>query len=177
MYLDRILSRKRYLIAGVCMAIFATLAVYLPNEKASEGKYEIYFGIPISEASVAQEIFGNADFKLQQLNGVKILNLDTGKYTYYFEYIANKQDTLRNINALPFLKDNRPSSLVCELMNSLVNPLDNSSLTQEQRDATSFFWDARVDEFVFYECYKSPVKHTVLLSKTSERILHKVEYL
>lgn len=163
--------------AALIMGFFAALAVYLPNQRAIDGQYEIYFGIPISEASVAQEVFGSADFGLRQLNGVRILNPDTGKYTYYFEYIANKQDTLRRISALPFLKDNRPSSLTCELMNSPLNPLDDSALAKEARDATAFFWDARADEFIFYECYKSPVKHTLLLSKTSDRILHKVEVI
>lgn len=159
------------------MGLFAALTIYLPIKERSDGLSELYFSIPVNEASVAYEFFGDADFELRQLNGVKILNPDTGNYTYYFEYIANKQDTLRRISALPFLKDNRPSSLACELMNSSLNPLDNTALTQEERDATSFFWNAHADEFIFYECYKSPVKHTLLLSKTSDRILHKVEFI
>jgi hypothetical protein len=173
----RSLTIKNYFRAALIMGVFAALAIYLPNQEAIDGQHEIYFGIPASEASVAQQVFGNADFGLRQLNGVRIVNRDTGKYTYYFEYIANKQDTLRRIAALPFLKDNRPSSLACELMYSPLNPLDNSALSQEERDATSFFWDVRADEFTFYECYKSPVKHTLLISKTSDRILHKVELI
>ncbi len=173
----RLLTIKKYFRAALIMGFFTALTIYLPNQEAIDGQYEIYFGIPISDASVEQEVFGNADFALRQLNGVRILNTDTGKYTYYFEYIANKQDTLRRIGALPFLKDNRPSSLACELMNAPLNPLDDSALTREERDATSFFWDARADEFIFYECYKSPMKHTLLLSKTSDRILHKVEVI
>lgn len=159
------------------MGIFAALVIYLPNQEAIKGQYEIYFGIPISDASVQHEVFGDENFVLQQLHGVRIINPDTGKFTYYFEYIANKQDTLRRIASLPFLKDNRPSSLACEVMYSPLNPLDNSALTQEELDATSFFWNARADEFTFYECYKSPVKHTLLLSKTSDHILHKVEFI
>jgi len=175
--MSRLLIIKKYFRAAWIMGFFAALAIYLPNQGAIEDQYEIYFGISISEASVAQEVFGNSHIGLRQLNGVRIVNPDTGKYTYYFEYIANKQDTLRKISALPFLKDNRPSSLACELMNSPVSPLDNSPLTQEERDATSFFWDAQAEDFIFYECYKSPVKHTLLLSKTSDRILHKVEFI
>lgn len=174
---DKILSPKRYLLAGVCMAVFATLAIYLPNEKVNEDQRDMYFGMPVSEASVAHDLFNDSGFNVKQLNGVKIVNPDTGKVTYYFEYIANKQDTLRRISVMPFLKDNRQSSLSCELMTSSLNPLDNSALTQEERDATSFFWNARAEDFIFYECYKSPVKHTLLLSKTSDLILHKVEFI
>jgi hypothetical protein len=175
--MHRLLTIKKYFRAALIMGFFAALAIYLPNQKVIYGPGEIDFGIPISDASVAYEIFDDTDFVLQQLNGVKIFNPDTGNYTYYFEYIANKQDTLRRISALPFLKDNHPSSLSCELMNSTLNPLDNTALTQEERNATSFFWDTRADEFIFYECFKSPVKHTLLLSKTSDRILHKVEFI
>ena len=175
--MGKLLTIKNYFRAALIMGFFAALAVYLPNQEEIKGQYEIYFGIPVSEASVEHEVFGDADFEIRQLNGVRILDPDTGKYTYYFEYIANKQDTLRRISALPFLKDNRPSSLMCELMNTPLNPLDHSALTQEERDAASFFWDARADEFIFYECYKSPVKHTLLLSKTSDQILHKVEFI
>jgi len=175
--MQRLPTIKNYFRAALIMGFFAVLTIYLPSKEPIEGQYEIYFGNSSSDASVENEVFGDANFVLNQLHGVKILNPDTGKYTYYFEYIANKQDTLRRIEALPFLKDNRPSSLSCELMNAPLNPLDGSTLTQEERDDTSFFWDAQPDEFTFYECYKSPVKHTLLLSKTSDRILHKVELI
>lgn len=175
--MQRLLTIKNYFRAALIMGFFAALTIYLPNKKQLENQFEIYFSIPVSHASVTHEFFNDASINLQQLNGVKVINPDTGKYTFYFEYIANKQDTLRLISALPFLKDNRPSSLTCNLMNVSFDPLDNSTLTQEERDATSFFWNAHAEDFTFYECYKSPVKHTLLLSKTSDRILHKVEFI
>lgn len=173
----RLLTIKNYLRAALIIGFFAVLTIYLPNKETTEGPHGIYFGMPVSEASVAQEFFSDANFKLRQLNGVRIINSDTGKYTYYFEYIANQQDTLKRISALPFLKDNRPSSLMCELMNAPFNPLDDAALTHEERDAAAFFWNARAEDFIFYECYKSPVKHTLLLSKTSDLILHRVEVI
>lgn len=173
----RLLTLKSYFRAALIIGFFAALSVYLPNKKVNEDQQDMYFGMPVNEASVAYDLFNDSDFNVKQLNGVKLVNQDTGKITYYFEYIANKQDTLRRISAMPFLKDNRQSSLSCELMTSSLNPLDNSTLTQEERDATSFFWSARAEDFIFYECYKSPVKHTLLLSKTSDLILHKVEFI
>jgi hypothetical protein len=168
---------KAYGLSGLLMVVFAGLATYLPQRERASEQFNLYFGMPISQASVQHEFFNDPDFQLQQLNGIQILNRDTGKLTYYFEYIADKQDTLRRIAAMSFLKDNRISSTACELMNTNLNPLDHSDLTQEERDATSFFWDARANEFPFYECYKSPMKHTLLLSKNSNRILHKVEFV
>lgn len=172
---SKISHLKPYYRAGLLMILFAVTATYLPKVDMGSEHSDIYFGMPVNEASI-QEFFNDPAFKVQQLNGVKIFNPETGKPTYYFEYIANKQDTLRRISAMPFLKDNRKSSMACELMYSDLNPLENN-LSQEERDASSFFWNAQADEFTFYECYKSPVKHTLLLSKTSDRILHKIEFV
>lgn len=173
--MQRSVTIKNYVRAALILGFFAVLAVYLPHKP--EHKSDLYFGMPVNQASVQHNFFNDPAFSLQQLNGVKIVNPDTGKITYYFEYIANKKDTLRRIGAMPFLKDNRLSSTTCELMNGESNPLDNSALTQEERDASSFFWNAKADEFTFYECYKSPVKHTLLLSNTSDRILHRIEFV
>jgi hypothetical protein len=156
------------------MGFFAALVIYLPTNRKTESQPWIYES-NIADASVKNEIFQDPSAQIDQLHGVKVVDRTTGKFTYYFEYIANKQDTLRRIAALPFLKDNRPSSLSVELMESALNPLDGSILSQEEREATSFFWEAQAEEFIFYECYKSPVKHTLLISKTSNHILHKVE--
>lgn len=156
------------------MGFFAALVIYLPANRKTESQSwtaESY----INDASVQNEIFQDPSAKINQLHGVKVVDRATGKFTYYFEYIANKQDTLRRVAALPFLKDNRISSLSIELMESALNPLDGSVLSQEEREATSFFWEVEAEEFIFYECYKSPVKHTLLISKTSDRILHKIE--
>lgn len=175
MRLNKSLSLKPYLVSGILMVVFAAAAMYLPDVSKMKDQSQIYFGAPISEASVQQEFFNDPNFNIRQLHGVKIINPDTGRFTYYFEYIANKQDTLRRISAMPFIKDNRVSSLGCELMNAESNPLDHAQLTQEEQEATAFFWEANAEEFTFYECFKSPMKHTVLISKTSDRILHKVE--
>ena len=158
------------------MGFFAALTIYI-TEKRQEESPDWTNSSTISSASVQHDIYQDMSADIQQLNGVKVRDSRTGKFVYYFEYIANKQDTLRRISAMPFLKDNRTSSLSVELMESSSNPLDGSTLSQEERDATSFFWNAKGEEFTFYECYKSPVKHTLLLSKTSDKILHKVELI
>lgn len=175
--MKRILIHKNYIRAAAIMAIFAVLIVYLPGRDLTDNTFESFFTMPVNEVSVEHEVFKD-NFDVHQLNGVRVVNRETGKFTYYFEYIANKQDTLRRVAALPFLlKDNRPSSLACELMTVDGNPLDDSKLAPAEKEASAFFWNASAEEFTFYECYKSPVKHTLLLSKNSDRILHKVELI
>lgn len=158
------------------MGFFAAFIIHLPESRKAESPVW-NSGYAISDASVQNEIFKDPSFQVQQSAGVKVYHAETGKVVYYFDYIANKQDTLRRIAALPFRKDNRPSSLSCELMDSPINPLTVLPSSEEIKNATAFFWENEAEEFTFYECYKSPVKHTLLLSKTSDRILHKVEFI
>lgn len=165
---------KNYIRAAVIMGLFAALVIYLSAHRKAVNSFSDSPYV-INHASVKHEFFKDPSFELEELNGIRIEDRQTGKVTYYFEYMANKQDTLRRIAALPFKKDNRPSSLTCMLMESAHNPLVDTNLSGEEREVAAFFLEADGEEFTFYECFKSPVKHTLLLSKNSDRILHKVE--
>jgi hypothetical protein len=130
----------------------------------------------ISHASVRSDIFNNSFNQVQEIHGVKISYNDPGKYAYYFEYRANARDTLQAIETLPFDPYGRVSSTTCMLMNSEANPLDERhAFPEEVQQATAFFWNVNAADFTFYECIRSPERHIVLISKTSDSILHKVE--
>lgn len=165
-------SYGRAILMMGCFAIFFTSitskhSTDLPDPNA------ISF---ISHASVRSDIFNNSFDHVQEIYGVKISYNDQNKYAYYFEYRANALDTLKAIEALPFDPYGRVSSTACVLMNSGENPLDERHVFPEEvQQATAFFWNANAEEFTFYECIRSPEKHIVLISKTSDRILHKVE--
>jgi hypothetical protein len=80
------------------------------------------------------------------------------------------------VASLPFRIDDHVSSVAPVLMESNSNPLEvNAFFTKEALDATSFFWNAKPEEYTFYECFKGSMKHTLLISKTSAKILHKIE--
>ena len=85
------------------------------------------------------------------------------------------EDTLKVIGSLPFILDDNVSSLECTLMESNTNPLEITETSEQVLEATAFFWNSKATDYVFYECAKSPLKHTLLISKTSSRILHKIE--
>ena len=170
------MSRQKILMdfikAAMITGVFAAFVVYLPTEhKGSKA------GLSVSYASIQADIFNNVSISgIQEIHGVKIMDYDRNKVEYYFEYEATGIDTLKMIASLPFSIDDRVSSVGPMLMESDSNPLEvNSSFTEEARNATSFFWNAKAEDFTFYECIKSPMKHTLLISKTSSRILHKVE--
>jgi hypothetical protein len=158
--------------AALITGIFAAFVVYLPTERTQPGS-----GISVSYASIQMDILNHVSISnIKEIHGVKIIDFDRHKIEYYFEYEANALDTLKIIASLPSAIDDNVSSVAPMLMESDFNPLEVSqAFTEEARDATSFFWNAKAEDYTFYECIKSPMKHTLLISKTSARILHKVE--
>jgi hypothetical protein len=149
--------------------VFAAFVIYLPSDPQSKS------GLSLSYASVQADIFNQVG-NIHEIHGVKIMDHDRQKVEYYFEYEATEVDTLKMVASLPFTIDDHPSNLAPVPMESSTNPLEvNPTFTAEILDAIAFFSNAKADEFTFYECVKSPMKHTILISKTSSRILHKVE--
>ncbi|HEY3430154.1 MAG TPA: hypothetical protein VGK39_05705, partial [Cyclobacteriaceae bacterium] len=112
---------------------------------------------------------------LREIHGVSITRAD--KVSYYYEYEADHHQVLNVLASLPFRLDNNKSSVQCGWMNSDSNPLEYENISEAEVEASAFFWRANPEEYSFYECLKSPLKHTLLISKTSPRILHRVEVM
>ncbi len=167
---------KNYIRAALITGFFAVFIIYLPtDQKENNANPDLVYSI--THASVLTDILHPSTIDgINEIHGVKITFADPGKVAYYFEYEANAQDTLTVIGSLPFTIDNNVSSLTCTLLDSKSNPLEvKETLSEQVHEATSFFWNSKASDYTFYECIKSPLKHTLLVSKTSSRILHKVE--
>jgi hypothetical protein len=129
----------------------------------------------VSDSSV-HEILGYSIEKIKELHAIKVSRAD--KVSYYFEYEADHSRVMELLASMPFQLDDNKSSVQCGLMNSETNPLlYAATLSKVERDASNFFWTAQPTEYTFYECTKSPLKHTMLVSKNSSRILHRVEVI
>jgi hypothetical protein len=173
-----LISTINYLRAALITGFFAVLIIYLPaDQPGSSLDPESVYGI--MHASFQTDILqGAAIADLKEIHGIKVVYADYGKCTYYFIYEADPNDTLRVISDLPFALDNNTSSVACLPMNTNLNPLDAvKTLSAQEREASSFFWKSKPENFTFYECIKSPFRQTVLISKTSPVILHRVETL
>jgi hypothetical protein len=165
-----------YFRAALITGFFAALVIYLPTDRSgTTTDPESVYGI--MHASIQADILQGATIAdLKEIHGIKVLYADYGKCTYYFKYEADPNDTLKVISELPFALDNNPSSVACMLMNANSNPLDEvRTLATQEQEASSFFWNSKAEDFTFYECVKSPFRHTVLISRSSPVILHRVE--
>ena len=167
--MSRLKILKNILKAAMITGVFAAFVIYLPSDPQSKS------GLSMSYASVQADIF-NQIGNIHEIHGVKIMDYDRQRVEYYFEYEATEVDTLKMVASLPFAIDDHASNVAPIRMESATNPLAvNPIFTAEILDAISFFSNANAEDFTFYECVKSPMKHTILVSKTSSRILHKVE--
>lgn len=171
-----LISILNYLRAALITGFFAALVIYLPADRSGSNiDPESVYGI--MHASIQADILQGATIaELKEVHGIKVVYADYGKCTYYFKYEADPNDTLNVIGDLPFVLDNNASSIACMPMYANLNPLDAvTTLTTQEREASSFFWNSKPEDFTFYECIKSPFRHTVLISKSSPVILHRVE--
>jgi hypothetical protein len=140
---------------------------YLPDEFANP---------QITQATlldtVSEKLLSN--LTIQELKGVKATYV-TGRYTCYFEYNANQHDILKVINTLPFNINTRLSDTLCRKIDEPFSLSGKRILSDQEVASSVFFWNINPEDFTYYECIKSPMRHTILLDKHSNRILHRIE--
>lgn len=110
-----------------------------------------------------------------EINGVRA-TYPSGRHTSYLEYEADPMRVLFAIQSIPFAMHEGGDTL-CRDMNEQFALSGQRVLSQEEKSKASFFWNIDPAEFVYYECLKGPQRHTILVSKNSNRILHRVETL
>jgi hypothetical protein len=111
---------------------------------------------------------------IKELHGIKV-NYISGRSASYFEYEADAEKLIKTLGALPFLKSNEVSDTLCREMQHSFSLSGNKVLSAQEIKAASFFWKINTDEYQYYECIKWPSRHTLLINKTTGRILHRVE--
>ncbi len=116
-----------------------------------------------------------SQLNITEINGVKV-SYPSRKSTCYFQYQARSADVLRMIAALPFKPDQTDSDTLSRKMDFPFSLAGKESLPDKEIKASSFFWELNPAEFDYYECRKSPVRHTILIHKSSGIILHRMEF-
>jgi hypothetical protein len=165
-------AAKQYGTAILVTAAFAALILFTTKERVVHTET----GVTVSDSSIRTDILNSYALEIKEIHGVKIHDHDADSVSYYFEYEADFQDILNAIAALPVTIDDNRISTQCGLMNRDVNPLELfKGLSKKEQDASGFFWKAKPEEYVFYECLKGSMRHTLLVSKSSSKILHWIE--
>jgi hypothetical protein len=157
----------------LCIIFFACNK---PNSYLSDASTWEEFRTPsLSNVSVydtlPKKVFQYAS--VHQLNGVKAA-YSSGRSTTYFELEGEASSFLRAISTLPF----SPTEISDTFCRKIEDPFSLSGkqlLSEEEINAASFFWRINPKEYTQYECLKGRQRHTILISNTTGRILHRIE--
>jgi hypothetical protein len=117
-----------------------------------------------------------ASLSIKEINGIKA-EYGSGKSTAYFEYEANAKELIKIVSLLPFKRCDSISDTLCRKMEMNFSLSAKSVLSSEETNASNFFWDINPMEYAFYECIKGTTRHTILVNKLSNKILHRIETL
>lgn len=98
-----------------------------------------------------------------------------GHTVTYFDYTADKYAVLQAISSLPFNKFSRRADTACRAIPySDLRENERAPVNYAEAETAEFFWSASQEEYDVYECIKEPSTHTLLLSRSSGRIIHRV---
>jgi hypothetical protein len=114
------------------------------------------------------------DIKIEQLKGVKVF-YPSGSNVSYFEYKADAKKLIDVIGRLPFKKCNEVADTLCRKMELPYSLAASKVLSKEELMAANFYWKINVIDYDYYECLKSPMRHTILVNRNNGRILHRIE--
>lgn len=111
----------------------------------------------------------------KRILGTKI-KYNNGRYVSYFEYEADHQTLLRTIGRLPFSRAAILADTTCRAISiDDFNQL-RTTISAVEEENTASFWNVASPQVVVYECIKAPFKHTLVLDKTTSRVLHRVAF-
>ncbi|AYB33258.1 hypothetical protein [Chryseolinea soli] len=113
---------------------------------------------------------------LSDVTGVKVQYID-GRSASYFVYPASRQVALNTIAGLPFSKHAKIADTLCRPVATAALQYEYAHLSSVESQYADFFWQALNHNVEAYECIKAPWKHTLLVSKTSGQVLHRIELL
>ena len=116
------------------------------------------------------------NLKLDGLTGLRYKYV-TGLYSSYFEYYADPTLLFETLSDLPFSINGGMADTRCQPTTFHEFDLLRQNLTLAEYESESFFWDMDRSEVEIFECLKPPFRHTILVTKRTNRIFHRVQFL
>ena len=113
--------------------------------------------------------------RLEKVEGLNVKYL-SGREAHYFAYIADPDAVLRAVIHTAFSKHVAVADTVCRRINHRALAMLAQPLHATELAAGAFFWEADAAEFEVYECVRGPIRHTLLISRATRNILHRIEF-
>jgi hypothetical protein len=116
-----------------------------------------------------------ANVNIKEVNGVKA-SYTSGRSTSYHEYeVSSVEKLLVSISSLPFKNTNAINDTTCRAINTVFSLSGKDIVSEEEIKAADFFWRINPADYDYYECIKTPMRHTILINKKTRRVLHRIE--
>lgn len=114
--------------------------------------------------------------QLGDVTGIKLTTL-SGHDIRYFHYRSNSQDVLKALSNSPFTRTAIYADTLCRKVEYTYVEGLRATLPYAERDASSFFWNNVSADLEYYESVKPPLKHLIIINKSSNDIYHRVELI
>ncbi len=172
-------KRRRYKILS-----FASVLLFIGGvackKPAHIGQTDLHGDAPaiVLSASLSDSLPAKTltELQIEDVQGIKV-KYGNGLHSSYFEYDADPESLLAKISYLPFSKYTVRADTTCRPVAFAEVEFMRSHLTHFETENAAFFWDATSEAYHVYECIKTPLRHTLLISKNSNRVLHRIEFL
>lgn len=169
--------RKSLLLAVAIVGVFWSCQRNTMTDVEQDNVWEDYKSPTFKHISLYDTLPKKAVDYLSaiEINGVRA-TYQSGRSTSYLEYKADPMRVLFAVQSIPFAM-HEGGDTMCRDMDQNFTLNGQRVLSKEEKTQASFFWNINPEEFVYYECLKGTQRHTILVSKTSNRILHRIEML
>jgi hypothetical protein len=159
---------------AILLGLFALGACKKP---ALEGKLD-YIPPLVLSTSIHDSLPAKAVETLM-LNGLAGLKYKyvTGLHSSYFEYYADPTLLFKTLSELPFSMNGVMADTRCQSSTFHEFDLLRQNLTLAEYESESFFWDVDRSEVEVFECLKPPFRHTIQVTKKTNRIFHRIQFL
>lgn len=151
------------------LPFFLIVYLFLPKRALQE--------IPITQStsladSIPIEYY--QQLKVVEKRGNKFF--EKGKAVTYLEYETEANALLKTIGLLPFSKYAVRADTVCIETGFYEFTSLKKSISKEELATGSYFWNIEPTNYQVFECIKGYEKHTLLISRNSDHVLHRIEY-
>jgi len=146
--------------------------IHEPGHHTVDGNTAIILATSLAD-TLGEKAFQK--LRIADVAGVKV-KYPTGNFASYFEYQADHQNLLRAVGSLP-------AAVYAKRFDTFCRPISYESLPEElhhpsglEQENASAFWFAPKEDYLVYDCLKAPFRHTLLLHKTTNKVIHRVEF-
>lgn len=151
------------------LPFFLILYLFIPKRTITE--------LPVTQATSLADSIPIEYY--QQLNVVEKQGnkfFDKDKAVTYLEYETDAQTLLKTIARLPFSKYAVRADTVCIETGFYGFATTRNSISEEELNTGTYFWNIEPNNYQVFECIKGSEKHTLLISRLSDQVLHRIEY-